>query len=91
MQLEAFIIMGIVEGKVIALVCSNGQSGELRESKKVDRYTAGFFADMCQDCSFIDQCPAKLLKKRPSFVFYYLKIPLFPDFGSDFLGESLMC
>jgi hypothetical protein len=68
-DLEDFTVTRNREGKATAIICPNGQSGELRESKNVgDRYTAGFSADACQACPFVDQCPAKRLKKRPSFV-----------------------
>jgi hypothetical protein len=69
MDLEDFTVIRNSEGKVTAIICPGGQSGELRESKKAaDRYTAGFSADACQACPFVDQCPAKRLKKRPIFV-----------------------
>jgi len=72
LQLEDFTVTRNDDGTVTAIVCPNGHSGELRESSKKDgRYTAGFSADSCQVCPFIDQCPAKRLKKRPSFVFRF--------------------
>jgi len=68
-DLEDFTVTQNSEGTVTAIICPGGQRGELRESKKAsDRYTAGFSADVCQACPFVDQCPAKRLKKRPSFV-----------------------
>jgi len=69
--LEDFTVTRNDEGKVTDILCPNGQSGEVRESKKGDRYTAGFSADTCETCPFAAQCPAKRLKKRPSFVFHF--------------------
>ncbi|AHC15309.1 transposase [Salinispira pacifica] len=70
--LEDFTVTRTSEGKVTAIICPNGQGGELRESKKAaDRYTAGFSADGCQACPFVNQCPAKRLKKRPSYVLHF--------------------
>ena len=68
LSLEDFTITRNGEGKVTAIVCPNGQNGQVRESNKSDRYTAGFAAESCQVCPFVAQCPAKRLKKRPSFV-----------------------
>ena len=68
LALEDFTITRDSKGKVTAITCPHGQEGELRESKKSNRYTAGFSAAACQTCPFIDQCPAKRLKKRPRFV-----------------------
>ena len=66
--LEDFTVTRNDEGTVTAITCPYGQSGALRKRNKEDRYSAGFAADTCQTCPFIDQCPAKRLKKRPSFV-----------------------
>ena len=68
LALENFTVTRNGEGTVTAITCANGHSGELRKSKKENRYTAGFSAATCRTCPFIDQCPAKRLKKRPSFV-----------------------
>lgn len=68
LYLEDFSITLNQEGTVTRIVCPNGQSGQIRESKKCERYTAGFSADICQTCLFIEQCPAKRLKKRSIFV-----------------------
>ncbi len=68
LALENFTVTRDSEGKITAITCPHGQEGELRESKKSNRYTAGFSAAACQTCPFIDQCPAKRLKKRPRFV-----------------------
>ena len=69
--LEDFTVTRNGEGTVTAITCPNGHSGELRKSKKENRYTAGFSADICRTCPFVDQCPAKRLKKRPSFVLHF--------------------
>jgi hypothetical protein len=68
LHLEDFTITRNQEGKVTAIVCPHGQSGQVRESKKSDRYTAAFSADTCQTCPLVEQCPAKRLKKRSIFV-----------------------
>jgi hypothetical protein len=64
-DLEDFTVTRNSEGKVTAIICPGGQSGELRESINVaGRYTAGFSADVCQACPFVDRCPAKRLNIR---------------------------
>jgi hypothetical protein len=68
LDLADFTVTRNGEGKVTSIICPNGQSGELRESRKENRYTAGFSADLCKSCPFLDQCPAKRMKKRPIFV-----------------------
>jgi hypothetical protein len=66
--LEDFTTTRDQAGRVTAIVCPQGQSGHIRQGNKDDRYTAGFSADTCERCPLVAQCPAKRLKKRPSFV-----------------------
>ena len=69
--LEAFEVTRDDDGKIIALVCPQGHSAEIRDARTVGRYSAGFDATVCEGCPLRDQCPAKPLKKRDLNVYRF--------------------
>ena len=62
---EEFTVERDEEQTVAGLTCPQGQSAEVRPGKKPGRYSAGFDAEVCEQCPFADRCPARRLKKRP--------------------------
>jgi len=66
--LEDFTITKDEDGAVTEIVCPHGQTGEVRETRKENRFTAGFDGGACETCPMKERCPAKKLKKRNLFV-----------------------
>jgi hypothetical protein len=62
---EEFTVERDEEQTVSGLSCPQGQAAEVRAGKKPGRYSAGFDAEVCEQCPFADRCPARALKKRP--------------------------
>lgn len=65
---EEFTITRDEEQMVTGLICPQGQSAEVRLGNKLGRYSAGFDAEVCEQCPFAARCPARRLKKRPVHV-----------------------
>jgi len=66
--LEDFAITIDDDGAVTEIICPHGQTGEVREARKENRFTAGFYEGACETCPMKERCPAKKLKKRNLFV-----------------------
>jgi hypothetical protein len=62
---EEFTVERDDERAVTGLTCPQGQAAEVRSGKKPGCYSAGFDAEVCEQCPFADRCPARPLKKRP--------------------------
>ena len=53
------------EGNPTTVRCPGGQQVAVRRKNKPNRFLADFDEKLCEQCPWKDQCPAKLLKKRP--------------------------
>jgi hypothetical protein len=47
------------------ITCPNKQEGDIKRGRKGHRYSAGFDAGKCESCPLRNQCPTKILKKKP--------------------------
>lgn len=65
MGFEEFTVERDREQAVTGLTCPQGQAAEVRRGRKPGCYSAGFDAEVCEQCPFAVRCPARPLKKRP--------------------------
>ena len=65
---EEFIVERDEAQTVTGLICPQGQAAEVRPGRTLGRYSAGFDAEVCEQCALAARCPARCLKKRPVHV-----------------------
>jgi hypothetical protein len=66
--LEDFAIEKNEDGIPVKITCPNGATGDVKNARKEDRYSAVFDSEKCEVCPLKEQCPAKTLKKKPLFI-----------------------